>query len=69
MNLENRGDICSCIISAVGMQLFNSFSEKCRTPGECRIQRHGLFCAPKAISFVEPLKWCVLLRGIQYHAT
>ena len=35
VNLEKRGDVCSCIISAVGLgskQLFNSFSEKCRTP-------------------------------------
>ena len=53
MNLEKRGDYNALVLSApwgkVQMQLFNSLSEKCRTPGECRIQRHGLFCALKRL--------------------
>ena len=62
---ESCGDVCSCIISAVGLgskAAVQIFSKNCRTPVECRIESHSLFYSHKRLFVVvEPLKWCIAL--------
>ena len=48
-----------CVL--VQKQQYIDYSENCRTPGDCKIKTMACFMPLKAISFVESLKWHLVL--------
>ena len=72
MNLQKRGDYMllyyQCRRSRIKCSCSIAFLRNVEPQGSAEYNATACF-VPKAISFDEPLKWRLALRGIQYRAT